>query len=720
MQTRNVNRGLRTSGRVMMLLMLAFFFVLFLITGSSFARIANTGMIHDRDLIAMNEERLRAVRSVESRRGMLQDRYGMVLANQHPAYTMFANFYPGWGSVIEDVDYTARQLSTVINMSFEEIRDNLNWNIAQGNRQSRFGHAGHRLSFLEERAIRELDLPGIDFQVELVRFHPPGVFASHTIGYTKFGEDGQLIGAMGIEYYFNDYLTGSDGMFEFQRDSWGFAHPGSERTYIEQPFDGYDIKLTLRSPIQVFLETAMDNLIEEAEPESIVAVVMNARTGEIYASGSRPSFDPNVRNPASYQNPLMYPFEPGSTFKIITYAAAINEGNYNGSRTFNSGQRLLDAYPADDIMIRDHPLIAARQRTFDEGFLVSTNTSTIDILREFITLHQFVDYQRAFGFGAPTGISLFGEHSGTLPNPDFSTIDVYMSSFGQAVTTTPIQILQATTAILNEGQMIKPQLIYEIYNPNDNTIVQSFEPEIVGTPIRASTAEQMRELMVGVVHSDVGTGREHYLLEIPSGGKTGTAEIPNPNAPGYLLDAHIYSYVGFAPAENPEIIMFVAVENPQTNQISGHPYAGALYRFVMNNTLSYLGFIRDEEDDAQFDLPEFQRVTVPNVLNFTADDAQDAVVAAGLTPFVIGNGATVFNQSPHGETLLIVDDKVFVQTEIAAALPSFRGWTRTQINQYARLMGLEIEIVGQGVGRRQTIRAGRLVEAGATLTVTLE
>jgi len=723
----NINHGLKPTGRMMLLVILAVFFGLFVVTAFSFGIIAHTGMAHGHNLHERALNVQLSTRSIAARRGNILDRDGNILASQHPAYTIYANFVPGWGSVIDvdNLEETAYLLSTVINANEEDIYANLVYNVAIESMQSLFGHAGQRLSFLQRRQLEELAIPGIGWTTDLVRFHPQGVFASHTIGYTRFGyreyNYGHLIGAMGIEYYFNDYLTGTDGSYQIQQDRIGIMQPGTDRTYIDVPRHGYDISLTISSTIQVFLESAMDAVVEDVNPDNITAIVMNARTGEILAAASRPSFNPNYRNPLNHTNDIMYQFEPGSTFKIFTYAAAINDGVYNGNETFFPGQRYLHAYPQANIRVSDHQLINIREMTFDEGFWISTNTSAIDLVRDNIGRHRFIEYLEAFGFDRPTGLPLPGEHRGILPNPVTNSTDSYMSSFGQGVSVTPMQLLQATSAIINDGQMIRPQIIAEIFDPNTNQVVHSFEREVVGQPITATTARQMRELMVGVVHTEEGTGRINYLLEVPSGGKTGTAEVFNPLTGLYHYNIHIYNYIGFAPADNPEIIMFVAVKNPQTlHHNNGHPYAGQIYRFVMNNTLSYLGLVDPLLPDTHIELPEFQRETVPNILNLTVDEAILLIEDLGFIPFVIGDNLSVFDQMPPAGTITLLGEKIFIQTGTTAELPDFTGWTRTQISQFAQLLGLNIQVTGTGTGVQQSMRAGRRVRAGDSLTVTLE
>ena len=731
MNRKNLNCGLKPAGRIMMLLVLAIFLILFVITGISFAMIAHTGTARDQDLLihALNNQLVEE--NLPSRRGSIRDRRGQDIAIQHPSHTLFANFNPDWGSVVEDVEDTAQRLADIIYMESHEIV----WILTQVGIgvyrwQVEFGDAGRRLSFSYKNAIEELELAGIYFRPDLTRFYPNGEFASHTIGYTMFGEpvagrSDDIIGVMGIEGYLNDKLTGQSGSVQFQQDFFGFRQPGQEPNYIIEPLNGYDIRLTIDSTIQVFLETEMSRVVEQANPDKIVAIVVDATTGEILAAGSRPTFNPNYRDPECFQNKITYQFEPGSTLKIFTYAAAINEGNYDGEQTFWTGMRELP----DNTLVRDHPLIHRGEMTFDAGFFVSANTATIDLLRHSVAPETFLDYLRSFGFGEITGLPLHGEHSGIFPNFYSSVVDTFMSAFGQGIAVTPIQQVQAMTAFLNDGEMVRPQLIAEIYDPNTNTIIEQFERDVVGSPITAETAEQMRELLIGVVESDVGTGRINYVLDVPSGGKTGTAEIPDRTSEvsGYLDGVHIYSYIGFAPADDPEIIMFVAVENPTIEQdftighVTGHRYAGQIYRQVMRKTLSYLGVTQEQVLAEGAILPQFERTKTPNVVNNSSGEAVAMVEELGLIPVVIGDNINVFSQLPTAEVSIIIGDKVFIQTDVEDKIPNFTGWTRMQIIQYAMLLDLDLHINGQG-GHviRQTIRAGNTVRQGDSLTVTLD
>ncbi|MCL2559651.1 MAG: penicillin-binding protein [Turicibacter sp.] len=720
MKQTNENRGLRNSGRVVLAFFTVLFFSFFVAIAVSFAMIAETGVARGENLFELALQTYLFPGTVFARRGTITDRNGRVIADQHPSYTMFAVFYTGWDrSVVTDIEGTAEALAGVLDASVEEFITFLSPE-DENTRQVNFGPVGQRLSFTQRNEILALELPGIYFQDALTRFYPNGVFASHTIGYTMFGEYGELIGVMGLEGYFNEMLTGQDGIYQFLGDRYGMLQPNQERMFIHDPVDGYNIMLTLDERIQLFVEAALDNTLEIAEEtdmdiQSMVAVVMDVRTGEILAAASRPTFDPNTREVVGgYINPLGYPFEPGSTIKVATFAAAIDTGNYRGDQMFTSGARSVPG----NITIHDWNQ-SWGNISFDDGFLVSSNTAVVDMFRYWLSFDNWMSYLAGFGFGETVDLPIVGELPGQVPDEETAEVDVLMSGFGQGpMTVTPVQQLQALTAILNEGNLIRPQLIYQIYDPNTSSIVESFEPDIVGQPISAETARQVQDLMIDVVESPIGTGRNLYYLDVPSGGKTGTAQLFDRETGTYHPDFFVYSYIGFAPAEDPEIMMFVAVQGAPGSR-DGHSYPSEIYQFVMNHTLHYLG-LGAGTSNAEFDLSYFERTLVPNVMNLPIAEAETIIREARLTPIIIGGNERVFGQSPAADVAIIIGDKVFLRTDVVDQLPDFTGWNRAQIATYGELLELNIEFVGHGVATNQSIRAGRTVQAGSHITITLE
>lgn len=668
-------------------------------------KIAVTGEVKGHDLYEYALEKYLVEEVVKGRRGTLYDRDGNALAEQLTSYTLYANLYKEYGDIVEDLEGTAEKLSTVIDLSKEEIYEILS---KDGAKQVEFGTAGRQLTYLEKEKIDALGLSGIKFRQNTKRFYPHGVFASHTIGYTKLDEQtSTLKGEMGLELYLDEYLAGKDGIIQYIKDKRGYLQPNKEEYVIEQARDGYDFYLTLDSTIQTFLEEAMENVYEQANPESLVAVVANPKTGEILAMGSRSSFDPNIRDIASYNNPIVSdPFEPGSTMKIYTYAAAINEGKYLGSQTYESGSRLVNG-----LTLRDYNT-SWGTLTYDQGFYRSSNTAIIDILNHWMSPDQFIEYLQAFGFGTQVGVPLPSESAGTLP-ADWDLTQKITAGYGQGILTTPMQHIQAISAILNEGKMMKPQLISQVSDSNSDEILYQCESEQVGTPISAQTAEQVKQLMVGVVENEFGSGRIAYSLkDFTSGGKTGTAQIAD-GANGYLANEYLYSYIGFAPADDPQLVMYVAMKKPETG---GHDKLGEIYRFVMQNALIYLGAEKTPVTDIA---DVYQNTEVPQLMNELVENAIVKIEEKGLEPIILGDGERIFAQLPKAQSSVSVGSKVFIQTSKTYSLPNFTGWTKDEVVQFAMLTGLEVEYVGEGYVIEQSIPQGQLLTNPIAMTITL-
>ena len=702
------NRGLNNSARWNLGFISFIFALIFLVTGFSYVRLAVTGQKHGYNLhqLALNQYLSGGVD--QAKRGNILDRNGEALALQTTAFTLFANLNEDHGSIVEDIEYTAQQLSTVLDLSQEEITQLLS---AENRSRVEFGRAGRQLSFVEKEQIDAMELSGINFTEEARRFYPNGMFASHTIGFTHLDQEqvSALSGQMGVELYFDEILRGMDGRYQYLRDRRGYLQRDRQVYTIEETVEGHDVYLTVDSTIQIFLENALESVWQDANPESLVAIVADPKTGEILAIGSRSSFDPNVREIDNYHNlAISEPFEPGSTLKVYTYAAAINEGSYNGDMLYNSGIRTLD----NGTPIRDFD-----QRwgsiTYNEGFHRSSNTAIVDILNNWLTPDKFLEYLSAFGFGSPVGISLPDESAGMIPVNAESTQKI-TAGYGQGILTTPIQHIQAMTAILNQGQLIRPQLISHIYDPNEDEVVYEFEVDEIGNPITSATAEQVKELMIGVVEE--GSGQVLYNLgEISSGGKTGTAQIAD-GPRGYLSNEFLYSYVGFAPADDPELVMYLAMSRPESTAKSGHAYLSEIYQFVMTQSLNYLG----TEWVPLINHENHNTVQIPTVLNQHVQVATELLEAEDFETIVIGNKAQVFAQFPTANTLSTQGRKVFIQTDIVDELPDFTGWNRTEVNQYRTLLGLEVVFSGEGSVTEQSLEPGTEVGAGDTIYITLD
>ena len=406
------------------------------------------------------------------------------------------------------------------------------------------------------------DFIGIHFESNYTRFYPEGKMASHVLGFCNKQNQGQY----GIEGYFQEILRGKDGfrrgMVDAQRRP--IFSPFNE---IKDPIDGADIVLTLDYDIQFFVEGKLDELVKKYKPKSATIIVSNPKTGEILAMASRPAFDPNryfkVKKIEIFKNPaVQIPFEPGSIFKPITMAGALEEKVVTPQTTYiDKGKIKIGRYT-----IKNADLKAHGKKTMTQVLEYSLNTGAV-FVEQKLGNKKFLEYVKKFGFGKKTGIKLFGEKSGNLsnilhPRSKEKKIEFANASFGQGIMVTPIQIVQAFSAIANQGKMMKPYIVKKIIYPDGKEKI--FKPKVARQVLSPETALSLTAMMVSVVKNGYGkkAGVKGYLIA----GKTGTAQVPwsylGIQKPGYS-GVTIHSFVGFAPAFDPKFLIFLKMDYPK-------------------------------------------------------------------------------------------------------------------------------------------------------------
>ncbi|MTD37630.1 cell division protein FtsI [Erwinia sp. CPCC 100877] len=523
---------------------------------------------------------------VKAKRGAILDRNGLVIAEDATSYSIYAilsKTYLGEDNKKlyaqqKDFPVLAQILEDNTELSKEEALTYLNKGVHEDGTvqfQVEFGNKGKNIT-LEQRQKIEADLKknkvdGLYFEGHPARIYPNGVFASHFIGYTSLAdaEDDSkgLVGKMGLEESYDDVLSGEDGKVEYEKDVYGNPLPGTVANE-KKAVDGKDIYTTLDVRIQSKLESLMDPVVEEYKPENLTAILMKAKTGEILAMSQRPSFNPETKEglgskDGTWQNLLVESqFEPGSTMKVFTTAAAIQEGKFDPNATFVYP---VGGYKLDDRTVNDHDYGAVGPLTFRQALSWSSNVG-------MLTLEQNMDhtggvwksYLEKLGFGKSTNSGLMGEIAGNLPGDNW--VDRAMSSFGQAVDVTNFQMMQAFTAIANDGSMTKPQFISKVVDPNTGK-QEVTQVEKVGQPVvSAQAASDVRTYMIDTVENpDYGIAYDIY--KVPGyhiAAKTGTAQITGEN--GYMngLTDYTYSVVEMVPAENPEYILYLTMQKPQS------------------------------------------------------------------------------------------------------------------------------------------------------------
>ncbi|RNA69692.1 penicillin-binding protein [Alteribacter keqinensis] len=663
--------------------------------------------VQGQDLRALIEQRWSQTHTIEGKRGSILDREGEAIAEEVASYTLIAVLDDSYGSYVSDPQEAAAKITSVLDLDTNAVAERLSQDLVQ------VEIPGARYLSVEEKdALEELEIDGIIFRKDPKRYYPNQTFASHLIGYT---ERDMSVARMGLEQSLDEYLSSEDGSITYQRDGAGRALVNTE-DLINPARNGNDVYLTIDKKIQMVLEQALSQVDEEYSPERMIGIVADPKTGEILAMSNRPSFNPN--NYESISNYTNYAvssrFEPGSTIKALTLAAAIEEGVYNGDELYQSG-----TYQIGPDRIPDHN--GGRgwgEITYDEGFQRSSNVAFSKLALEKLTPDTFFDYVDAFGLREPTGIDIPNESGSSIA--DFRPIDAATTAFGQGSAITPIQQVQAATAIANGGKMMKPYVIDKIYDKDSGEIVSETEPEVVGEPISEETAAEVLGLLETVVSSSAGTGQPYAIDGFDIAGKTGTAQINNPDGPGRLTGHgnHIYSFMGMAPADDPEVIVYVAVERPDIElHETGAMPVSKVFKPVMQQSLQYLNITPQSVEEEHV---EEAGIVMEDFSGESVEKTEETLKNYGLDPVIIGEGNTVISQFPNPEMSILPYEKVFMRTnEEEFLIPDMSGWSGRQVHAWTRLADMEVTIDGSGFVISQSVPAGTEVTSGQNLSVEL-
>ncbi len=694
-----------TNKRAVLLLFL-FIGALFVLFGRM-TYIQATKEVKGHDLTVMAEEKYSRSQVIDSSRGSILDRHGSVLAEDVPSYNVVAVLSENQGEnqFVKDPVKTAEELSPFIDMEQNELEGRLTDAIESGRYQIELGAGSRLLSYSEKEQIEKLKLPGIVIEETSRRYYPKQTFASHVIGQQSILNS---VGNMGLEGRMDDYLSSEDGHIEYTSLGKGLS-AASDR--ITLPENGADIYTTLDTNIQAALEQAMSQVEEEYAPEKMTAIAADPRTGEILAMSNRPSFNPNeygeIENYLNFA--VQDAVEPGSTLKMFTLAAAIEEGVFQNDAKYKSGKYEIDAYSED---IRDVNRSGWGEITYEEGFHRSSNVLMAKLVLEHIGIKPFYDYLEAFGFSQKTGIDLDQESAGQLEQGRRS--DAARTSFGQTSTATPIQMVQGAMAIANDGVMMKPYILKGIEDENGDQLFQG-ESEIAGEPISEDTARQVRELLRGVVDEEHGTGGKYNIQGLDVAGKTGTAQMVEN---GQYLKGHgqyLYSFLGMAPYEDPKVVLYVSVTKPNlAEDESGNDPVSLIFNAVMQRSMSYMDLEPSDDDliaeagQKGLEMPDVTGMDLERVLNELDEDQ--------LT--VVGDGDTIESQQPLPGTKLLEGERVIVQTDSESySLPDMTGWSYRDVMKIGAILDLDMSYSGNGFLKEQSVPPDTPVAPGEALSV---
>ena len=628
---------------------------------------------------------------VEPKRGTIFDRHGKELAISASADTIVA--YP---PEIKDAEATAKALSEILDLDEEHILELIT-------KKKSSVYIKRKVEDEQSKKIRELGLAGIGFTQESKRYYPDRNLASHILGFV--GVDSQ--GLAGIEYHYDKYVKGYPGRIVSETDAMSRELPFGAQHFIP-PKDGFNLTLTIDKVIQHFTVKELEKAVNLHKAKRGTALVMNPRTGEILALANKPDFDPNeyINYPSdAWKNSAISDtYEPGSTFKIITAATALEEKIVSpDTRYFDSGSIVVSG-----VRIKCWRHGGHGSQTFTQVVQNSCNPGFVDVAMK-LGKDKFVKYIEAFGFGRTLGLDFPGEGKGIFNPSKIGPVELATISFGQGISVTPLQLLTATCAVANDGKLMKPYLVRNIMN-NDGDIIHEFEPKLLRQVVSKNTSEEMRNILEGVVTN--GTGGNAKIEGYKVAGKTGTSEK-------YVDGKYISSFIGFAPADNPEVAILVTLDEPQGIYYGGQT-AGPAFKQIMEETLKYLGIKPNKEET------ESGLLKVPDVTNLYVQEACSTLIKSELEYIIKGAGLIVGEQNPGAGTLISPDDKVELiliegkTDKSPTQIPDLTGKTIKESQEILEIIGLKAQIIGSGFATRQDPAPGTNVDLGTTVKIFFE
>ena len=565
--------------------------VLFLIFSVQFFQIMVVGNIHGVDLRAEINDKIHQKRTLAAKRGTIFDASGSPIAVDATNYSLYAVLTSEWSKnadapdYVTDVNKTAEALSKHISLSKEEIAKLLSQKDVS---QVEFGTAGKNLSVQVKEKIEAEKLPGIKFSESPARYYPNGIFASHLIGYTDTVEETvdnktitSLVGKTGLEGLYNDQLTGTAGEVEYSVDGNGYVITDTEKV-TKQPKDGMNLTLTIDKRLQTYLESLVSQADKNYQPVQMTAMLVDPKTGNIIAATQRPTYNSTTKEGINVQwnNLLMeQAFEPGSTMKVLALAAAINEGVFDPNEKYKSGS--VKIYTD---LVRDYNKVGWGTITYLEGLAHSSNVAFVHIIQK-IGVEKWKQYLEAFGFGKSTNSGFVNEVSGS--NPFNSYLQQLSTGFGQGITVTPYQMMQAFTAIANGGQMQKLRLVDHLTDPDTGKETPN-PTTALGKVISPETAKKTLQFLYEATRMKNGTAYDFNIDGEKVAAKTGTAEIINPETGKYYSNGNnnIFSVVGFAPYDDPKYILYITVKQPRV-AVTGNQIIKEIFNPLMKRSLEY-------------------------------------------------------------------------------------------------------------------------------------
>ncbi|EOD01256.1 stage V sporulation protein D [Caldisalinibacter kiritimatiensis] len=703
--------------------------MLFAVSFAIFALIARLGYIQIVQGEELKKEALEQWArdiTINAKRGIIYDRKGKKLAVSVNTDTVVCT-----PADVKEPKRTANILSEILDMDKDEVYKKIT-------KRVNYIILKRWIDKDKSEKLREADLNGIKIIDDTKRYYPFGNFASYILGFT----DVDQVGLYGVERTYNKYLTGVPGRLVMTTDAVGRQLPyGYEKFY--EPEDGVSLVLTLDETIQHFAEKAALEALVKNKAKKVSIIIMEPNTGEILAMAQKPDFDPNEPRvpldgekkeewnnlPITEKQKKWYDmwrnfavndsYEPGSTFKIITAAAGLEENIVTPESEFYCNGYITDIPGAKLKCWRYYN--PHGHETFVEGVQNSCNVVFVTVGRR-LGAETMYRYIKAFGFGEKTGIDLTGEQSGLVRRPDnMKEVELATISYGQGISVTPIQLVTAISAVANGGKLMQPMIVKKLVDV-EGKVVHKFEPEVKKRVISEETSETLLKILETVVSE--GTGKNAYVPGYRVGGKTGTAQKVIDGR--YASGKYIASFVAIAPVNDPKITALVVIDEPSNGAYYGGVIAAPVAGQVIEETLKYLDVERQFTEKEISESKEIM-VTVPDVTNKTISEASRTLISAGLDHNTeipnVSRKAIVIDQFPLPNTKVKKGSMItlYVQSKRKennkVVVPSLTGKSMDEVTKLLNELNLDYKFKGNGKVINQNPKPGAEVDYNSVIEV---
>ena len=634
---------------------------------------------------------------VNSERGIIYDNTGRKLAVSLPAKTVVA-----LPDNIINPEKTASELVELLDSDYNTIYRRITSEAAA--------------IFLQRKISEELyqqieakNLKGITFTEESKRYYPEGKLASHIIGFTGVDNNG----LNGLELSYNNHLSGKAGKMIIERDAEGRTIPNGIREAVPGR-DGYNVHLTIDEVIQYMAEKELKNAEDVFEFSGGSIIVMDSSNGDLLAMANTPSYDPNQFTEFPEKNwrnrAINDVFEPGSTFKIITAAAALEEGVITENDVLTDPGHIY----VENEEISCWSNAGHGKQSFAEVVKNSCNPGFVEVGLK-MDKKTFYSYIKAFGFGEQTGIRLPAEAEGLIPDYNrIGPVELATFSFGHGISVTPIQLATAISSIANQGKLMRPRLVKEV-DTGDNSKNIKNEPQVLRQVVSKNTANKTKELLKQVVES--GTGTQAAIEGYEIGGKTGTAKH-------YNEEIYDSSFVGIVPAEGRDLVVLTILYDIEGETYYGSQTAAPVFKNLTENILNYLNVKPEPKNDFNYDLTD-KEIEVPNLVGQSFLDAESSLREQGFNVKLIGDGELVRAQLPASKTVTNYNSTVWLfsnkknKEEILIPVPDFRGMEGREAQKLARQKGVKVSFDGSGRVIGQSVYPGRRIKSSQNINLKL-